>query len=125
MRAGSELCEELEVENGTAEGSVISPSLFNILLNDTFNRLGKEFGVSLLTDDGAVWKQRRNLYSLSDSEHPSFGGCGYTGFKISVDKTKYVIFGHKRKVATKYLQVSGKYRESQAVKFLECGWMRE
>lgn len=131
MRAGSELCEELEVENGTAQGSAISPSLFNVLLNDMLNRLGKEFGVSLLADDGAVWKQGRNLpFILSQIQsiralEDVVTRANDSGFKISVDKTKYVIFGHKRKVATKYLQVSGKYLESQAVKFLECGWMRE
>lgn len=120
MRVGSELCEELAVENGTAQGSVISPSLFNILLNDVFNRLGKESGVSLLADDGAIWKQGRNPpFILSQIQRIQalenvVTRANDSGFKISVDKTKNMIL-HKRKVPAKYLQVSGKYPESQAV----------
>ena len=47
--------------NGTRQGSVISPVLFNIMINDIFCRVGNGFGVSLFADDGAIWKRGRNL----------------------------------------------------------------
>ena len=56
MRIGNELSDELEVENGTPQGSVISPVLFNILLNSMFSRVQNGFGLSLFVDDGAIWK---------------------------------------------------------------------
>lgn len=61
MKVGSESSEELEVENGAPQGSVISPVIFNILVNGMFRRVGKEFRFSLFADDASIWKRGRNL----------------------------------------------------------------
>lgn len=45
MRVGSELSEQFEVENATSLGSVISPVIYNVLVNGIFSRVGKEFGI--------------------------------------------------------------------------------
>lgn len=61
VRVGSELSEKLEAENGTPQGSVISPVLFNILVNGMLSKMGKQFGFSLFADYAAIWMQWRNL----------------------------------------------------------------
>ena len=44
---------------------VISPVLFNIMINDIFSGIGGGFGRSLFTNDGALWKWGRNVdYSI-------------------------------------------------------------
>ena len=43
--------------NGTPQGSVISPDLFNVKINDISCQVGNDFGVSLFADDGAIWKR--------------------------------------------------------------------
>ena len=48
-------------ENGTWQGSVVSPILFNIMMNDMFQDVGPGFGLSLFADDGVLWKRGRNI----------------------------------------------------------------
>lgn len=55
------LSSKEKVVNGTPQGSVISPVLFNVMINDIFCKLEGSFGLSLFADDGAVWKRERNL----------------------------------------------------------------
>lgn len=43
------------LENGTPQGSCISPTLFNIMVNDMSDCL-KNCEMSQLADDGAIWK---------------------------------------------------------------------
>ena len=53
---GDQLSEEGRVERGTSEGSVLSPILFNLLIND-LPSTPKEAGmtVSQFADDNASW----------------------------------------------------------------------
>lgn len=46
----------VRIENGTPQGSVISPVLFNIMINEIFSNIGRGMGQSLFADDGAIWK---------------------------------------------------------------------
>ncbi len=54
MRIGAEISSQYEVGNGTPQGSVISPLLFIIMINEVF-------ASSLFADDGAVWKRGMNI----------------------------------------------------------------
>uniref|UniRef100_A0A9J8CA31 Uncharacterized protein n=1 Tax=Cyprinus carpio carpio TaxID=630221 RepID=A0A9J8CA31_CYPCA len=49
------------IENGTPQGSVSSPILFNIMINDIFTKVDRGIGRSLYADDGALWKRGRNV----------------------------------------------------------------
>lgn len=53
-----------KVDNGTPQGSVISPVLFNIMINDMFDGVDGGFGRALFADDGALWKRGRNIKFL-------------------------------------------------------------
>lgn len=50
----SEISESYNTGNGIPQGSVISPILFNIMINDIFENTGKQS--PLYADDGAIWK---------------------------------------------------------------------
>lgn len=49
-----------KAENGIPQGSVKSPIIFNIMINDIFDNVGFGVGYALYADDGAFWKRGRN-----------------------------------------------------------------
>lgn len=49
------------VENGTPQGSVCSPLIFNIMINDIFEQVEYGIGKSLYADDGALWFRGINI----------------------------------------------------------------
>lgn len=54
VRLGTEYSKMYKVENGTPQGSVCSPVLFNIMINDIFEKVERNIGKSLYADDGAL-----------------------------------------------------------------------
>ncbi len=95
-------------ENGTPQGSVISPLLFIIMRNDVFERVDKSIHRFLFADDGAQWFRGGNIEhvvqnmqgALKVVEEWSF----QCGFNFSVKKTKVFLFTNKRKGAdTKFI----------------------
>lgn len=48
VRIGSEISRKCLVENGTPQGSVISPVLFNVMINDIFSEVRPGIGKSYL-----------------------------------------------------------------------------
>uniref|UniRef100_A0A667ZNI8 RNase H type-1 domain-containing protein n=1 Tax=Myripristis murdjan TaxID=586833 RepID=A0A667ZNI8_9TELE len=74
VRVGTVLSEVYRVENGTPQGSVISPVLFNIMVNDMLSNFKGNFGVSLFADDGAIWKRGRNLEYIVEQTQKALNG---------------------------------------------------
>ena len=123
VRVGGVRSKVVEIENGTPQGSVISPILFNIMINDIFANIGGGFGLSLFADDGAIWKRGRNvgfILKQVQSALQTVEEWGKTwGFRISVAKSKYLIFGFKRKLPNFSLSMYGSPLEKVRVfKFL-------
>ena len=110
VRVGKVLSKGTIVENGTPQGSVISPLLFNIMINDMFKDTGEGFGHSLFADDGVFWKRGRNLEFLFNKMQQELNRITEWGkrwgFKMAVDKSKYVVFGN-RNVNNKVLSLYG------------------
>lgn len=49
------------IDNGTPQGSVISPLLFIIMINYVFSRIDRSMGKSLFADDVAIWFRGKNI----------------------------------------------------------------
>ncbi len=61
VRVGSAFSQIYPVENGTPQGRVSSPILFNLMINDIFTQIDMGIGRSLYADDGALWKRGCNV----------------------------------------------------------------
>lgn len=101
VRVGGKISKTVEIDNGTPQGSVISPVLFNIMINDILMNIGRGFGQSLFADDGAIWKRGRNVEFTVRQVQRALDSvedwADKWGFKISPTKSSYMIFGFKRK----------------------------
>uniref|UniRef100_A0A8C1TCJ5 RNA-directed DNA polymerase from mobile element jockey n=1 Tax=Cyprinus carpio TaxID=7962 RepID=A0A8C1TCJ5_CYPCA len=102
VRIGEEMSTSYDILNGTPQGSVISPILFNLMINDIFEKLNPNIGKALYADDGAVWKRGRNLRSIvkgiQEAIHEVERWSVDWGLKFSVAKTQYMIFTKKKKM---------------------------
>lgn len=60
VKINSTYSEILVIQNGTPQGSCISPTLFNIMVNDLSDCI-KHSAMSQFADDGAIWLSGKNL----------------------------------------------------------------
>jgi len=99
VKVGSALSQKYVIENGTAQGSINSPLLFLIMINDLLDRL-EGVDSSLFADDSCIFKSGKNLDHIKnyiqDSLDKISNWCNLWGFKISLDKTVAVIFSHRK-----------------------------
>uniref|UniRef100_A0A3B3CGC5 Reverse transcriptase domain-containing protein n=1 Tax=Oryzias melastigma TaxID=30732 RepID=A0A3B3CGC5_ORYME len=100
VRVGKMMSGQFRTENGTPQGSVISPTLFLIMINDIFDKVPTELGRSLFADDGALWKRGRNKKHLVRKMQQGLKqvedwGMKW-GFRFSVEKSKVLVFTGKR-----------------------------
>ena len=111
VRVGGTYSETVNIENGTPQGSVISPVLFNVMINDIFKNVGQGFGRSLFADDGAIWRRGRNVEFLLKKTQEGLNvieeWANRWSFKISVPKSKFMVFGYKRKIPRSGLSLYG------------------
>ena len=95
MRVGAELSELFLMENGSPQGSVISPVLLIIMMNDN-PEPANDVKLSLFADNSAIWRtgpnpevNRRHLQSYLDRVKKFFDEWG---FKVSITKTVFEKF---------------------------------
>lgn len=92
VKIGGAISSRCFVENGTPQGSVISPLLFNIMINDVFSNVQSGIGKSLFADDGSLWKRGKNVkYTMKKVQEAltSVEDWGRKwGFRFSIEKTK-------------------------------------
>ena len=101
VKVGTELSDKLVQQNGTPQGSVISPLLFLIMINDIPS--GPEgVNMSLFADDSAVYIGHRKTKTLIKKIQQSIdeinNWCNKNGFKISIAKTVGVLFTNKNQL---------------------------
>ena len=72
VRVGTQCSKQYQVENGTPQGSVCCPVLFNIMINYIFDHVEDDIGKSLYADDGAVWKRGAEFCILSEEITSSY-----------------------------------------------------
>lgn len=100
VKVGSEISDSFDIVNGIPQGSVISPILFNIMINDIFENIGVAIQSSVYADDGAIWKKEKNpphvlkciQKAVTDVARWSYD----RGFKISVSKSCYMLVTKKK-----------------------------
>jgi len=127
VRVGSEYSRILSIENGTPQGSVSSPILFNLMISDIFNNIEIGIGRSLFADDGALWKRGRNLMFVENKMQKAVKEvekwANSWGFQFSVVKTQVICFTNKKNNPKLNIKMYGHQLEQvKVVRFLGM-WM--
>src|ERR1700733_679094 len=119
VKVGTELFDKLLQENGTPQGSIISPLLFLLMIND-ITKGPDDVNLSLFADDSAVYLGNKSVKWLEIQIQKSLDAiekwCNENGFKISIAKTTGVLFTRKMnqkfkinlKVGDKYIKMDNK-----------------
>src|SRR5919106_3182677 len=123
VRVGADNSTSKVLQNGTPQGSVISPILFLIMINDIkVVRPGVE--LSLFADDSATYKAGKNINTIMSDLQGTLDDISdwseKWGLKISLTKSCGVIFTNKTKyVVRNPLKIAGKDLKMETkVKFL-------
>lgn len=96
VRIGGTYSDIHTIENGTPQGSCISPTIFSVAINDFNTCLTNKNDVSQFADDSMIYKIHRNLsylcYTMSAELDKVIEWCDTWGFKISETKTVAILF---------------------------------
>lgn len=95
VKVGAALSQVHKLENGTAQGSMLSPLAFISMIDDLAKSL-KQVEVALFADDSTIYKAGGNLPSLTDAVQRALDSAAewadQWGFRISAAKTVAVLF---------------------------------
>ena len=109
VRVGLELSNKMILENGIPQGSVISPLLFAVMINDLPEVINSQHG--LFADDCAVWESGSSIPSMLSSLQSTLNDvndwCSRWGFVISKEKSVAMLFTKKLKVGPLSLTING------------------
>ena len=110
------------LDNGTPQGSIISPLLFAIMINDLPDKL-HDVNASLFADDSCIFKSGYNLKLITDKIQENLNclqtWCNNWGFNISLEKTSVVLFTHRRESLPETLKLcGGSIKEVKTARFL-------
>ena len=122
VKVGAELSNKFFQLNGTPQGSVISPLLLLVMINNIPS--GPDgVDMSLFADDSAVYSGCRNIKFLRNKIQQTIDlihcWCNENCFKISINKTTGVLFTNKRHVPDIKIKVGDELiKMENKVKFL-------
>jgi ribonuclease HI len=112
VNIGNEMSFTYETENGTPQGSAISPLLFLIMVND-FPKLSQFTSDAFFADDCTIWRTGNNLaqiiYHLQNDLDLIGEWCKEWGFTLNTEKTTGIIFSRKKECNNRInLKIQGK-----------------
>ena len=97
------------LSSGVPQGSILSPTLFSIYINDLFRDTPANVNSSLYADDGAMWVVSRNLdealTTLQDALHKIENWSQIWGLTISPNKTNAIIFSRRHTLSPPALKI--------------------
>ncbi|KAK3609526.1 hypothetical protein CHS0354_041577 [Potamilus streckersoni] len=102
VQVGKDTSQPQDLDNGTPQGSVISPILFNLMVNDLANDIHTLVDISQFADDSCIWKAGnpnnvKYIKQLQTSLNHIENWTINWGFKISMIKTVAILFGHPKR----------------------------
>ncbi|XP_063075987.1 RNA-directed DNA polymerase from mobile element jockey [Engraulis encrasicolus] len=127
VRVGQSYSDTYPVDNGVPQGSVCSPLLFSVMINDIFSDIDANIGKSLYADDGALWVRGRNSAYICQKLQAAVSlvenwGVKW-GFRFSVEKTQVICFSKRRNVPPVHITLYGQpLKQVEVVRFLGV-WM--
>jgi len=99
VKVNETLSEKKILENGTPQGSVISPILFLVMIND-LKVSDPKTQQSIFADDSAIYRsgpnQQRVQNKIQDGLDEIEKWCIKWGFKLSAQKSVIVVFSNKK-----------------------------
>jgi ribonuclease HI len=115
------LSDTYTLENGTPQGSVISPVLFIVMINDI--PFTNSIQHSIYADDVAIWAGGSSEQVINDKIKENLllltNWCDEWGFQISPQKTQGIIFSKKRVFLPEKLYINDvPIQFTQSVKYL-------
>ena len=103
VKSGSTFSNSYLQENGVPQGSILSPMLFNLKINNIMKSVSNNANASLFVDDFAVYIEGKHLKHLERSMQLCINKIqkwvAENGFKFSISKTTCVHF-HKQRIYT-------------------------
>ncbi|GFO26432.1 Pol-like protein [Plakobranchus ocellatus] len=103
VKAENTFSSSYHQENGVPQGSILSPMLFNLKINNIINSVSKHVNASLFVDDFAIYAEGKHLQHLERTIQLCINNVqkwvSDNGFRFSVSKTTCVHF-HRQRIYT-------------------------
>jgi hypothetical protein len=99
VRVSSTTSSSYPLHSGVPQGSVLSPTLFTVLINDLFAQLPSAVSHSLYADDGVLWVTGHSLTEMNNSMQLALSTIEdwshSWGLQMAPAKTKAMLFTRK------------------------------
>ena len=109
IKIGNLVSDSYDLENGTPQGSCLSPLLFLIMVND-FPTLSLFSNRALFADDLTIWRSGINIpqiiHHLQEDINIIMSWCNKWGFVINSSKTIGIIFSNKKQIFKPHLTIN-------------------
>ena len=111
VKSGSQVSDAYPQETGVPQGSILSPVLFNMKINNIIKAVSNNANASLFVDDFAIYIEGKHLQHLERTMQLCINKIqkwvSENGFKFSVSKTTCVHFHRQRIYAEPSLHLGG------------------
>lgn len=98
VRVNGVLSNKKVLQNGIPQGSVLSTTLFLVAINDIITNFTNPVQASLYADDLVIYSKGKNVKTLESLIQQSLNNIETSGFKLSSDKTKCILFSRKNEL---------------------------